>query len=61
MFDLTVAVTVPEDVLRRRLIERWRGYGLSSAEIDAKVEENDLPNGRYVQSRTGAVDFLLPN
>jgi pantothenate kinase len=58
-FDITVAVEVPEDVLRQRLIERWRGYGLTPPEVEAKVEGNDLPNGRYVVANSEPADFVL--
>jgi pantothenate kinase len=59
MFDITVAIDVPEDVLRHRLIERWRGYRLTAPEIEAKVEGNDLPNGRYVMANSAPTDFVL--
>jgi pantothenate kinase len=59
LFDLTVAVDVPEDVLRRRLVDRWKGYGLSSPEIEAKVEGNDLPNGRFVKTNSANADFIV--
>jgi pantothenate kinase len=58
-FDMTVAVDAPEDILRQRLIKRWQGYGLAPPEIEAKVEGNDLPNGRYVVSKSGPADFVL--
>lgn len=59
MFDMTVAVDAPEDILRQRLIERWQGYGLTSQEIKAKVEGNDLHNGRYVLSKSRPADYVL--
>jgi pantothenate kinase len=59
MFDMTVAVDAPEDVLQQRLVERWRGYDLTPPEIKAKVEGNDLPNGRCVVSKSGPADFVL--
>ncbi len=59
MFDMTVAVDAPEDILRQRLIERWQGYGLTSQEIKAKVEGNDLRNGRYVLSKSRPADYVL--
>lgn len=59
MFDITVAIDAPEDILRQRLVERWRGYGFSPTEIEAKVERNDLPNGRYIMSKSKPADFVL--
>ena len=59
MFDITVAIDAPEDILRQRLVERWRGYGFSPTEIEAKVERNDLPNGRHIMSKSKPPDFVL--
>lgn len=61
MFDVTVRVEVPEPVLRDRLRTRWAGYGLTEAEIAAKLDENDLPNGRLVRDGSVAPDYLLKN
>ena len=61
VFDVTVMVEVPEHVLRSRLRGRWERLGLSEAEIAAKLEENDLPNGRLVRDGSVAADFRLGN
>ncbi|TAG15055.1 MAG: nucleoside/nucleotide kinase family protein [Rhodobacterales bacterium] len=60
-FDLTVMVDVPEPVLRARLRARWEGLGLNEAEIIAKLEENDLPNGRLVRDGSVTPDYRLAN
>ena len=59
LFDLTVALDVPEEELRRRLIARWRGFGVPAPEIAAKVEGNDIPNGRFVRANSLPADFVL--
>ena len=61
MFDVTVMVEVPEHVLRARLRGRWERLGLSEAEIVAKLEENDLPNGRWVRDGSIAADHVIRN
>lgn len=61
MFDLTAMVDVSEPVLRSRLRGRWQRLGLSESEIAAKLEENDLPNGRLVRMASVAADFRLTN
>ncbi len=61
LFDLTVMVDVSEPILRSRLRGRWERYGLAEAEIIAKLEENDLPNGRLVRDGSVAPDFRLVN
>ena len=59
LFDVTVMIDVPEEVLRARLTARWQGYGLPPGEIAAKVEGNDLPNGRLVRAESAAADVVL--
>lgn len=58
-FDATVMIDVPEEELKRRLGARWIGYGLTEAEIDFKLEGNDLPNGRLIAAESGAADYVL--
>ncbi|WP_337270373.1 nucleoside triphosphate hydrolase [Oryzifoliimicrobium ureilyticus] len=61
IFDYTVFVDVDEDDLRERLRARWRGYGLDDAEINRKVEENDLPNGLFIMKTAAEPDLRLTN
>lgn len=48
LWDATVALQVPEAVLRARLVERWVAHGLSPEDALARAEGNDLPNARRV-------------
>lgn len=59
LFDVAVLLEVPEAVLVERLTARWQHYELPSEEIAAKVNENDLPNGRYVMAESGGEDYRL--
>ncbi len=59
LFDLTVLVDTPEAELRRRLAARWEGYALTAEEVRARLEENDLPNGRLVREASRKPDLLL--
>lgn len=61
MFDVTVMVEVPEHVLRARLRGRWERLGLVEAEIIEKLEENDLPNGRWVRDGSIPADHVIRN
>lgn len=59
LFDVTVMVDVPEEILRKRLTARWQGYGLSEAEIAWKLDGNDLPNGRLIQAESAPADYRI--
>jgi pantothenate kinase len=61
LFDLKVLVDVPEDVLRARLRARWEHYRLPEAEIARKLNEVDLPNGRFVMANSVGADLMLRN
>lgn len=61
LFDVAVLVDVPEDVLRARLMARWKHYDLTPDEIAWKLDGNDLPNGRFVMAESRGEDFRLPN
>lgn len=58
-FDLTIALDVAPAELRRRLFQRWRDYGIPEAQIPARVEDNDLPNGLTVLNRSRPADITL--
>jgi pantothenate kinase len=61
MFDVTVMVDVAEHILRSRLRGRWERLGLSEAEIIEKLEENDLPNGRWVRDGSIPAEHVIRN
>jgi len=61
MFDVTVMVDVPEHVLRTRLRGRWERLGLTEEQIIEKLEENDLPNGRWVRDGSIPADRVIHN
>ncbi len=58
LFDLTVMIEVPEDELHQRLTRRWERLGLSQEDIAFKRDQNDLPNGRTVMSRSVAAGLV---
>jgi pantothenate kinase len=60
-YDLTAMIEVPEAVLRQRLRARWEGFGLTEAEIIAKLEDNDVPNGRLVRDGSIPAEFRIAN
>lgn len=57
LFDVTVFIDTPEPVLRERLTRRWQHYDLPPDEIRRKLEENDLPNARYVSQHSATAEF----
>ncbi len=59
LFDVTVKITASVDTLRNRLQSRWRGFGLGESEVMRKVEDNDLPNARFVIDHSGPADYSI--
>lgn len=59
MFDLTVALEVPESELDRRLLDRWAHHGKTPAEARAWIDGNDLPNIRRVLQGSRPADLVV--
>jgi pantothenate kinase len=59
LFDLSIFLAVPEAVLERRLIARWRDHGLDEAAAREKAFGNDIPNARLVTAASRAADITL--
>lgn len=59
MFDYSIMLAPPMEVLEQRLWERWRGYDLDDEAAGAKVYGNDLPNGRLILENRRPADVTL--
>ncbi|MDY8107677.1 AAA family ATPase [Fulvimarina sp. 2208YS6-2-32] len=58
-FDVTVFLDVPEEVLRARLTRRWIDLGLTGAALEAKLDDNDLPNMMLVTTGSVTPDYRV--
>lgn len=59
IFDLTISLDVPFDVLEHRLLQRWTDMGFAPEAAHAKAYENDLPNTRTVINRSHPADIVF--
>ncbi len=59
LFDFTIFLKVPEDVLEQRLLARWRGFGFNEAEARAKALGNDIPNAKTVINESAKADLVV--
>ena len=48
LWDASIWLEVPENVLETRLIQRWREHGLSEEQSIIRANENDLANARKI-------------
>ena len=60
-FNSTIMINTKNEILEKRLIERWRSFNIPEEEIKQKVFENDLPNGVNVYKNSILADFNLQN
>lgn len=58
LFDRTLEIRVRPEILRERLVRRWREHGLDPAASEARAEANDLPNARLVSASSLQADVL---
>jgi len=59
VFDVTVQIDVPRDVLEARLVARWRDHGLPAAQARARALGNDMKNADHVMENSREADFIL--
>jgi pantothenate kinase len=59
LWDITVFLEVPEDVLEQRLIDRWLALGFAPEEARNKALANDIPNARRMLAERGPADVTL--
>jgi len=59
LFDLTVWIDAPLDVIEARIIDRWHEHGLSDADARHRAESNDLPNARQVVANSSPADHTI--
>jgi pantothenate kinase len=58
-FDYAILISPPVATLEERLMDRWRGYGLSEETARAKTQGNDLKNGALVRDQCRGADIIL--
>lgn len=61
LFDLSVFLSVPQNELERRLIERWLHHGHSHEDARGRALLNDIPNAEHVLERSNAADVVITN
>lgn len=59
LFDATVMLAPPENVLEGRLLQRWLDHGLTPNDAAERARGNDLVNARRVLAGSARPDLLL--
>ena len=59
LFDMTIFIDLPREVLERRLLQRWQDHGRPDAEARAWVASNDMPNVDRVMGRRRPADLVI--
>jgi len=47
-WDVSIHLTVSENLLRARLVQRWRDHGLAEEAAQDRAERNDMANARRI-------------
>jgi len=59
LFDLSIALEVPREVLEQRLIRRWLDNAHTEEQAKLRTHDNDLPNADYVLQNSIAADIVI--
>jgi len=57
LFDLTVSIQAPLELVQARILARWKSHGLSVDASRGRLEQNDLPNAKLVIERSRPADM----
>lgn len=60
LFDATVMLAPPIEVLEQRLVARWLDHGMEPEAARARARGNDLANARRVIADSARADLALP-
>ena len=61
LWDLTIALDVPMDMLEQRLIDRWLAHDHTADQAKARALANDIPNARYVIAQARPAQITVKN
>ena len=56
---MTVYLDVSREVLKSRLVSRWRDHGLNKSDAEARAEGNDIKNVELVQLHSVEADYSV--
>ncbi len=59
MWDMSIRIAPPIEVLRDRLVARWIDHGLSAQDALARAQGNDLENAAVIAAKTLPADITL--
>jgi fructokinase len=59
IWDISIRLDVPFDVLERRLVQRWLDHGLTQEAAMARALGNDIPNAQSVIDFALAADIVV--
>lgn len=59
LFDLSVMLDVPREILEQRLIKRWMDQGMDHKAALARAMSNDLRNATIVSEESASADLKL--
>ena len=59
LFNYSIFLNVPVDVLQSRLIQRWLNHDHTLEEAKARALSNDIPNARRVYDRLSKADQVM--
>lgn len=59
LWDFSLRIAPPIEVLRDRLVTRWLDHGLSAQEAAARAEGNDLENAKLIAANALPADVTL--
>jgi pantothenate kinase len=58
-WDFSIMLDVPQEIIEKRLLERWVANGFDASQAAFKIKNNDLPNAIIIKNNSLEANYYL--
>ena len=58
-WDFSIMLDVPQEIIEKRLLDRWAANGFDANQAALKLKNNDLPNAMVIKNNSLEADYCL--
>lgn len=59
LYDITIFIEVPREILKQRLVQRWQSFDYSPAMIEQKLDITDMPNVDLIANESSPANYII--
>ena len=58
-WDFSIMLDIPQEIIKKRLLERWAANGFDASQAVFKTKNNDLPNAIIIKNNSLEANYYL--